>query len=61
MKTELKNLKYSFHTIALSRATIFAKKYTFSAKKHAHISKIKIALVLKGRFSEPTHVCVLKY
>ena len=32
--TELKNLKHSIHTIALSKGTIFVKKCLFFAKKY---------------------------
>ena len=64
MKTELKGLQHSPHTIALSKGTrqkrlfffFFAKK-----KKNADISKIRRALELKGIFSETTHVCVPTY
>ena len=57
LKTELKNLKHSFHNIALSKGTIFTKK----CKKNADISKIKEASVLKGIFSETTHLFVPTY
>ena len=59
-KTELKILKYSSHTIALSKGIIFAKKRWFFAK-NADISKIKKALVLKRIFSETKYVGVLTY
>ena len=49
LKTELKNLLSSPHTIALSKGTIFTKKCWYFAK-NADISKIKRALVLKGIF-----------
>ena len=39
MKIELKSLKHSFHTIALSKSTIFAKKRWVFAK-NANILKI---------------------
>ena len=55
MKTELKNLKRSSHTIALSKVTIFAKKTLVFCEKNADIIKIKRALVLKGMFSETTY------
>ena len=34
LKTELKNLKYSSHPIALSKGTIFDKKADFLQKKY---------------------------
>ena len=49
IKAELKNLKDSLYTIALSKGTNFAKNTDFS-KKNADISKIKGVLVLKGIF-----------
>ena len=51
MKTEVKNLWHSSHTIAMSKGTIFAKKMLIICKKNADISKIKRTLVLKGMFS----------
>ena len=58
LKTELKNLYRSSHTIALTKDTIFAKNTKF-LQKNADISKIKGALTLKDLFSETTYVCVL--
>ena len=48
VKTELKNLQHSCHTIALSKSTIFAKKMLTSAK-------LKRSWSLKGMFSETIH------
>ena len=59
MKTEIKNLLNSIHTIALSKGIIFAKNANFLQKKVAGISKVKEVLVLKGIFSEPTYASVL--
>ena len=36
LKTELKNLQHSFHTIALSKGTIFTKKCNYFLKKCWH-------------------------
>ena len=55
MKTELKNLLHSSHTIALSKGTISVKKCCFFCKKDGDISKIKQTLVLKGIVSETTY------
>ena len=60
LKTELKNLWSSSHTIALSKGTVFAKKCCFFEKK-ADISKIKKTLVLKSIFSETKCECILTY
>ena len=57
LKTELKNLKHSSHTVALSKGTILVTKRWFFAK-NADISKIKTALLLKVIFSETTYVCM---
>ena len=46
MKTQVRNLLHSSHTIALSKGTISAKKCYFFAK-NAEISKINKGLVLK--------------
>ena len=54
LKTELKNHSHNSHNIDLSKGTIFAKKNGDFLQKNADISKIKIALVLKGIFSETT-------
>ena len=54
MKTELKNLLHSSHTIALSEGTISVKKCCFFCKD-GDISKIKQTLVLKGIVSETTY------
>ena len=51
------NLQHSFHTIALGKGTIFAKKADF-LQKNADIKKIKRGLILKGIFSETKYVCV---
>ena len=51
MKTEVKNLWHSFHTIAMRKGTIFIKKNADYLQKNADISKIKRTLVLKGMFS----------
>ena len=53
---ELKNLQHSFHTIPLSKGTIFDKKYYFFAKK-TDISKVKGVLVLKSIISETKYAC----
>ena len=53
LQTKLKSLNHSLHTTALSKGNIFAKNTDF-LPKHANISKIKSALVLKGIFSEIT-------
>ena len=53
IKTELKNLQRSSHTITLSEGISFAK--------NADINKIKKALVIKIIFSETVYVCVLTY
>ena len=50
MKTELKNLKHSSHTAALSKGTIFAEI--------ADIIKIKRFLVLTHIFFKTTYMCV---
>ena len=49
-----------FHTIALSKGSIFGKKAVF-LQKHAGVSKIKRVLVLKGIFSENMYLRVLIY
>ena len=55
LKTELKNLEHSSHTIALSIGTIFTTIFNYFCKqKNADISKIKGALVLKD-------ICVCTY
>ena len=56
-----KSIYHSFHTIALSKGTIFAKKNADFWQKNAGISRIKRILALKGIFSETTYVCVLTY
>ena len=52
MKTEVKNLWHSFHTIAMRKGTIFTKKNADYLQKNADISKIKRTLVLKDLFCE---------
>ena len=61
MKTKITNLLRSSYTIDLAKGTIFPKKRCFFCKKNAGISKVNGALVLKGRFSETTYGCVLRY
>ena len=46
LKTELKNLEHSSHTIALSKGTIFAKKCRFLAKN-------MVATKLRGFWYSP--------
>ena len=60
LKTELKNLQHSPHTITLSKGTISTKNADF-LQKNADISRIKSALVLKIILSETEYVCVLTY
>ena len=43
MKTELKNLGHSSHTIRLSKGTIFAKKCLFLAKKIQISAKVRVS------------------
>ena len=57
LKTEVKNLYHSSHTISLSKGLILTKK--LFGQKNAGISKIKRPLVLKSIFSETKHVCIL--
>ena len=56
LETELKNLKHSSHTTALSKGNILSKSADF-LQKNADISKIKRALILKGIFSETACFC----
>ena len=60
LKTEVKNLYHSSHTITLSKGNIFDKKYGFFTIKNANISNIKGVLVLKIIFSE-TYVPNFKF
>ena len=55
------NLYHKSNTIVLSKGTILVKKPGIlqQQKKQADIKKIKRTLVLKGKFSETTYVCVL--
>ena len=55
---KLKNLKESFHTITLSKGTIFANKFWLMGK-NADISKNKRVLILKSIFSENIYVVYL--
>ena len=59
MNTELKNLKHSSHTIALSKVNIFAKNADSFYKNNAYIIKIKRTLVLKSIISETKYECIL--
>ena len=51
MKTELKNLYKSSHTIALSKDTIFLPKKAQFLQKNADISNTKGLMILKSIFS----------
>ena len=52
LKTELKNLQHSSHTIALKKGTIFAKNAEF-LQKNDDISKIK-----RSGLGTELHMCV---
>ena len=54
---ETKTLKCNFHTIALSKGSIFPKKNAIFAIK-ANITKIKEFLVLKGIYSQTNYASV---
>ena len=60
LEKELKSLQHRFHTNALSKGAIFAKKANF-LRGNAKISKIVSTLVLKSIFSENTHKLVFTY
>ena len=60
-RTKKSLTQLTYHTIALSKGTIFVKKMLVFCKKKSNISKIKGVLVLKGIFSETTYVCVITY
>ena len=55
LETELKSLKHSSHTIALSKGTILAKKHWFFAKKMLTSAKLK----RPTRFIFWTYMCVI--
>ena len=57
MKTELKNLLHSSHTVALSKDTIFAKKCWFFVKKMLTSAKLREPWYWKVYFLK-LHMCV---
>ena len=63
MKAELKNIKHTSHTIALSKGVLFWQKEMLInfLQNNVNISKIERILVLKGIFSKTTYVSVLTY
>ena len=68
VKTELKVLYQSLHTIVLSKVTLLVKntkvlqkEKTATTKKTTDSSKIKGVLALKGIYPETTSICVITY
>ena len=55
LKTELKDLKHSSHTIDLSKVAIVAPKKADFCQINSEISKINEVLVLNGIFFETTY------
>ena len=61
LKTELKDLKHSSHTIDLSKVAIFGPKKADFCQINSEIRKINGVRVLNGIFFETKYVSILTY